>query len=66
VCCITQAVSYCAIELTLLADLFVRENFRAVFQLLDNFCFVIDPLADYSIEVLHCYIFFVKSGLIVD
>ena len=31
-----------------------RENFRAVFQLLDNYCFVIHPLADYSIEVF-CY-----------
>lgn len=29
-----------------------RDNFRAVFQLLDNYCFIYDPVTDYSIEVL--------------
>jgi len=31
--------------------MFARDNFRAVFQLLDNYSFVFHPLADYSIEV---------------
>ena len=32
-------------------DAIDRENFRAVFQLLDNYCFVLHPLDDYSVEV---------------
>jgi len=29
-----------------------RENFHAVFQLTNNYCFVFHPVDDYSIEVL--------------